>query len=166
MFPTVFSWLASSIQHPALNFNDLTVPTYVCIQGFWCYKMKLYAGSTNQVIWEQTDIQHSWGFELQLCSLWYMADSRVVPSQWETSLQSNAISHWLGTNLKSTLWYMVAACENYPSHPRQVAVDTIKNLNLHWNDNKEFEFELPFKWQSVDRFSPSSVVLSLYGPQI
>ena len=27
------------------------------------------------------------------------ADSRLSPSQWETSLQSNAVSHWLGTNL-------------------------------------------------------------------
>ena len=29
------------------------------------------------------------------------ADSRLVPSQWETSLQSNGISHWLGVNLES-----------------------------------------------------------------
>ena len=32
-----------------------------------------------------------------------MADSRFVPSQWETSLQSNTISHWLGANLESAL---------------------------------------------------------------
>ena len=31
------------------------------------------------------------------------ADSRLVPSQWETSLQSNAVSHWLGANLESAL---------------------------------------------------------------
>ena len=31
------------------------------------------------------------------------ADSRLVPSQWETSLQSNAVSHWLGANLESSL---------------------------------------------------------------
>ena len=31
------------------------------------------------------------------------ADSRLAPSQWETSLQSNAIPHWLGTNLESAL---------------------------------------------------------------
>ena len=29
------------------------------------------------------------------------ADSRLAPSQWETALQSNAISHCLGTNLES-----------------------------------------------------------------
>ena len=31
------------------------------------------------------------------------ADSRLVPSQWKTSLQSNAVSHWLGANLESSL---------------------------------------------------------------
>ena len=30
-------------------------------------------------------------------------DSRFVPNHWETSLQSNAVSHWLGANLHSTL---------------------------------------------------------------
>ena len=31
------------------------------------------------------------------------ADSKFAPSQWETSLQSNDVSHWLGTNLESAL---------------------------------------------------------------
>ena len=31
------------------------------------------------------------------------ADSSLAPSQWETSLQSNSISHWLGANLESDL---------------------------------------------------------------
>ena len=30
-------------------------------------------------------------------------DSRFASSQWETSLQSNAVSHWLGANLESAL---------------------------------------------------------------
>ena len=36
---------------------------------------------------------------------YYRADSRLSPSQWETSLQSNAISHWLGAILESALYY-------------------------------------------------------------
>ena len=32
------------------------------------------------------------------------ADSRIALSQWET-LQSNAVSHWLGENLESALWW-------------------------------------------------------------
>ena len=31
------------------------------------------------------------------------ADFRPVPSQWETLLQSNTVSHWLGANLESAL---------------------------------------------------------------
>ena len=31
------------------------------------------------------------------------AGSRLVPSQWETSLRSNGVSHWLGANLESAV---------------------------------------------------------------
>ena len=31
------------------------------------------------------------------------ADSRFAPCQWETSLQSNVVSHWLGATLESAL---------------------------------------------------------------
>ena len=33
----------------------------------------------------------------------FRADSRLAPSQWETLLQSNTVSHWLGLNLESAL---------------------------------------------------------------
>ena len=33
----------------------------------------------------------------------YRAGSRVAPSQWETSLLSNDVSHWLGANPESAL---------------------------------------------------------------
>ena len=33
----------------------------------------------------------------------HRADSRLAPSQWERSLQSNTVSHWLGSNLESAL---------------------------------------------------------------
>ena len=33
----------------------------------------------------------------------YRADSRFVPSQWETTLLCNDVSHWLGASLESTL---------------------------------------------------------------
>ena len=34
------------------------------------------------------------------------ADSRLAPSQWETLLLSNAVSHWLGANLESALQHI------------------------------------------------------------
>ena len=33
----------------------------------------------------------------------YRTDYKLASSQWETSLQSNAVFHWLGTNLESAL---------------------------------------------------------------
>ena len=33
----------------------------------------------------------------------HRADSRFAPSQWETTLLCNNVSHWLGTNLQSAL---------------------------------------------------------------
>ena len=38
------------------------------------------------------------------------ADSRLASSQWEMLLQSNAISHWLGTNLESALCGIYLIC--------------------------------------------------------
>ena len=45
---------------------------------------------------------NSAGLLLQVTS-WsrHRADSRLAPSQWETSLRSNAVSNWLGANLES-----------------------------------------------------------------
>ena len=49
-----------------------------------------------------------WGLGVRLFCHWYFrADSMLAPSQWETSLQSNAVSHWLGANLESALYFIV-----------------------------------------------------------
>ena len=40
------------------------------------------------------------------CSHHHRAASRFAPSQWETSLQSNAVSHCLGANLESALHHI------------------------------------------------------------
>ena len=40
--------------------------------------------------------KHNW-------NQWQRADSRFVPSQWAMSLQSNAVSQWLGAYLESAL---------------------------------------------------------------
>ena len=41
------------------------------------------------------------------CCIWYnRAYSRVAPSQWETSLHSNDVSHWLGANFESAVIYV------------------------------------------------------------
>ena len=43
----------------------------------------------------------------------YRADCRFAPSQWETVLFCNDVSHWLGANLDSVLYYFVAAISRH-----------------------------------------------------
>ena len=60
------------------------------------------------------------------------ADSRFAPSQWETSLQSNTVSHWLGANLESALYnmmlYHMIWCTTW-LRPRLLGVQTLVILN-------------------------------------
>ena len=41
--------------------------------------------------------------QYQLTQYQCRSDARLASSQWETSLQSKAVSHWLGSNLESAL---------------------------------------------------------------
>ena len=51
------------------------------------------------------------------------ADSRLAPSLWQTSLQSNAVSHWLGTNLESALsWLLLCAELQWYAHIKSLCV--------------------------------------------
>ena len=78
------------------------------------------------------------------------ADSRLVPSQWETSLQSNAVSHWLGANLESAPKAFV---------PQAKLVEGVKSVNacvcqfVFWT-LYEYFFLAAIK-QLYDWFSPS-----------
>ena len=43
-----------------------------------------------------------------LFQCYYRADSRFAPSQWETALLCNNVSHWLGASLESVLLLLMA----------------------------------------------------------
>ena len=49
-------------------------------------------------------VDESWDYSSVFNKVWNRADSRLAPSQWETLLQGNAVSHWLVANLESALW--------------------------------------------------------------
>ena len=57
-----------------------------------------------------TDEEDHMSRKRQWCEFWLKikhhycrTDLRLVPSHWETLLQSSAVSHWLGANLESAL---------------------------------------------------------------
>ena len=70
------------------------------------------------------------------------AASRFAPSQWEMSLQSNILSHWLGANLESALFYSSNPsqsdrpwCEDQHTHMHHVICQQRKNVTfqLDWD---------------------------------
>ena len=65
---------------------------------------------------------------------WYRSDSRLAPSQWETSLQSNAVSHWLSANLQ---WFPVVAPAMAVQWHSMVRTGLEKswNLTLDWKSH-------------------------------
>ena len=85
-------------------------------QIFVCFEFSVNFVPKGQInsklAWVQVMAQCRTGdkpsFELMMTQFvdLHRADSRLAPSQWETSLQSNAVSHWLGANLESALAYI------------------------------------------------------------
>ena len=63
----------------------------------------------------------------------FRADYTLAPSQWETSLQSNAVSHWLSTNLESALillWH-------HSSTGIVIGMGTTNNVRSWWRHQME-----------------------------
>ena len=82
------------------------------------------------------------------------ADSRFVPSQWETALLCNDVSHWLGIILESALWYVWS---------KQMWKQSIN----HWDkmaDNFLTTFSNAFSWMKMYILSKISLKFVPNGP--
>ena len=60
------------------------------------------------------------------------AGSSLSTSQWEILLQSNAVSHWLGTNLKSVLVYCIFTSLTRLNYTSSLVFGT-KVVRIHTN---------------------------------
>ena len=119
-----FHWKCSRYQlvKRVWNYNFEIISTFP--RGQWvksCFRMSCFHGTgknvgifnphkgwcgyENRIIWS---IRCFWIAP----AIYIRADSRFVPSQWETSLQSNTYSHWLTVNLESAL-YIEAMTNDY-----------------------------------------------------
>ena len=83
----------------------------------------------------------------------FRVDSRLAPSQWETSLQSNAVSHWLGANLESALdintWQQLL--------PHQIRGHYIHTLTQSNNSGSSY---IPLIWAHVaPMHSPVAMII-------
>ena len=62
------------------------------------------------------------------------ADTRLPPSQWETSLQNNTVSHWLGANIKCTLksYDLPCICNDVQEHWYKAPIEEGDSLLMWW----------------------------------
>ena len=115
-FNTISSLEWGGVKNTARNFSGMKTPGLT--PGLHpANERRRYFVTTAPIGWVQAYNQpwNSRAFSTGVSTVWALsilnrADSRFVPSQWETSLQSNTVSHWLGTNLESALLYTVPLC--------------------------------------------------------
>ena len=69
----------------------------------WCSYAKSKILVIKCTVLVKTVIHNAYVSPLGTAYISIRAAYRFAPSQWETSLQSNAVSHWLGVNLESAL---------------------------------------------------------------
>ena len=81
---------------------------HVTVRSYW--QRTSYSENRQVVVRKQTVFSHQNCLFLKRKLLiilqlirCFRADSRLALSQWETLLQSNPVSHWLGANLESAL---------------------------------------------------------------
>ena len=93
----------------SLSITNFQYFTWFCSQIYWCeYKYLLiifqhltYCRAYKALVFKSIIFV---SLKISLSSI-MIADSRLAPSQWETSLQSNIVSHWLDPILESALWF-------------------------------------------------------------
>ena len=91
-----------SIRTLVANFSDILseIHTFHPVKCLWkwqpfCLSLSVLTGRVDCISRSNTIVQIVWQDN--------KADSRFAPSQWETVLLCNDISHWLGPSLESAL---------------------------------------------------------------
>ena len=116
------------------------------VDGWWSLNGRAIAALRRH--WRQTDgfkceppqevsyIIQQWSMKMMKMFIINKVNSRFTPSQWETSLQSNAVSHWLGANLESALIKHVAKCSHYDYWYH---INLEKSLQIIWKSGTYIE---------------------------
>ena len=123
------------------NLYDKLTPTYSCNKQLChCYAL-FYLGTQNKhgiytkgfVVFCFVLLQLCFQLITKSCGLSiYRADSRFVPSQWETALPCNDVSHWMGANLESALILHTSGLLRWDHRNPDLSAEYVGNLVTYY----------------------------------
>ena len=86
------------------------------------------------------------------CAMQCRTDSRFAPSQWETALLCNAVSHWLGASLESALTLYCGTQEAQVNRkPKPMVLHRVHLYLLKWSGAGRKFIILP--WRHISNMS-------------
>ena len=93
-------WIPENVKYVKMYIKEHS-SWYSCVNGYGVLRCEL---KLKLFLWMDITWLHVNSLYL-LC--YSRVDSRFAPSQWETALLCNAVSHWLGASLESALLFCV-----------------------------------------------------------
>ena len=91
------------------------------------------------------------------------ADYTFAHSQWETSLYSNAVSHWQGANLESALWQQSKLNQQFVIQYNTMRYDTIRYNTIQYNTIQYNKISFIFsRLQSTNNVSWWAAIVRLH----
>ena len=103
-----------------------------------------------------------------MCGNYNRDDSRFAPSKWEMSSQSNAVSHWLGTNLESALY------KNPTSSQWRLQIIYSLPVSATWHQTYSFlrnklkwnlRYHIFFIWENILKMLVCEMLAFLFRPR-
>ena len=111
---------------------------------------------TKAIAWTNDGLLSKGFCGVHLRAIWQLvrADSRFAPSQWETALLCNDVSHWLGANLESALLVLkVSVC-------KLSVDDTLLKISSYLPEANELNLSINESLQWISRTIDKACVVS------
>ena len=162
-------WWYHQSEIPNQKFPEISVRNSMSFQFQYSKAYVLHIVQSGAVITRSNIMQHfilcstavaeaKYKSEFKLTIDTHRADSRFAPSQLETSLQSNAVSHWLDANLEWALPHISPSWVSYG-----VYIVRFGRNKLHYNGTTLYIYILAFYWFTVPLASSSLTCWIAWG---
>ena len=143
---------ANNTKHiPGLLYsNHIHIRYFIIEKCRWLYQ--------NMRQWSHWKLTETWRYDISSTDAMLRADSRLAPSQWETSLQNKTVSHWLGASLESALNARVNCISHLRANWMPLSLSLLRANWMTLSPRGQFECLSPLNaslaWEQFECFSP------------